>query len=239
MYKDNKLSRISTIVSEAERREALVAGNHDGKLKKYLFLLIVIVTLSTYIIIQSFNAVDDLSLSYDNISLEMVEREINGNSINLTVQEDDFSELSSLDLSGITLVQPLVQHEETTQHINSKPVIAKVKKTHKSKNRILITSQDGSSLSFIKKKFYATNNSAFSMKIAEKFYHSKKYEKALKWSLITNEIDSKSENSWLMFARIKDKMGKKQDAINALKEYLKHQRSTKAVALLKKIKKRV
>ncbi len=242
------MSRISTIVSEAERREAMATGNNDGKLKKYLFLLIVIVTLSAYIIIQSFNAVDNLSLSYKNISLEMVEREINGNSVNLTVLEDDFSELNPIDLSGITLVQPSVKEEVRKEKISSvntqnkiidKAQKTKAKKAHKSKNRIFITSQDGNSLSFIKKKFYATNNAVFSMKIAEKFYNSKKYEKALKWSLITNEIDSKNEKSWLMFAKIKNKMGKKQDAINALHEYLKHQKSTKAVALLKKIKKSV
>ncbi|HIP02700.1 MAG TPA: anaphase-promoting protein, partial [Campylobacterales bacterium] len=107
------------------------------------------------------------------------------------------------------------------------------------KKKVFITSQDDNSLSFIKKKFYATNNAVFSIKLAKKFYESKKYKQALKWSLITNEIDSKNEQSWLMFAKIKDKMGKKQDAINALNEYLKRENSSKAISLLKEIKKSV
>ncbi len=73
------------------------------------------------------------------------------------------------------------------------------------------------------------------MKLAKNFYKSKKYQKALKWTLITNEIDSKNEDSWIMFAQIKVAQGKKQDAVNALNEYLKHENSAKAAKFLKKM----
>ncbi len=236
------LSRISTIVSEAERKMT----DDKSFMQKFSLLLAVIVGLSAYIIVQGFNAVDDLSLPYENsinfASLEMVEREINGNSVNLAVIEDDFSELASIDLSGISLFQPMHKQPQERYEQNHKQTVVpertvKIDKTDK--KRVFITSQDGNSLSFIKKKFHATNNALFSIKLAQKFYESKKYQQALKWSLITNEIDSKSEQSWLMFAKIKDKMGKKQDAINALNEYLKHENSLKASTLLKEIKKSV
>jgi hypothetical protein len=234
------LSRISTIVSEAERKSTT---GDKSFIQKFSFLLIVIVGLSTYIIVQGFNAIDNVSLNYTNSvnfsSLEMVEREINGNSVNLVVIEDDFSELASIDLSGISFFQPTDKQaqEQHTQNIEKTVIPKKVSK--KDKKRVFITSQNGNSLSFIKKKFYATNNAVFSMKIAQKFYESKKYKKALKWSLITNEIDSKGVDSWIMFAKIKNKMGKKQDAINALNEYLKHEKSSAALTLLKEIKKSV
>jgi tetratricopeptide (TPR) repeat protein len=235
------VSRINTIVSEAERNQHV--DDNKNFTNKFSFLLALIVFLSAYIIMQDFNTLDELSMpSYD---LEMVEREINGNSIDLAVIEDDFSELASIDLKGINLmpneapvktatVTPVTKaHQTSTAKVSSRKIVKP------SKKKVLITSQDGSSLSFIKKKFYATNNAIFSMKLAEKFYASKKYEKALKWSLITNEIDSKNEKSWLMFAKIKDKMGRKQDAINALNQYLKYENSSKAKKLLKKIKKSV
>jgi tetratricopeptide (TPR) repeat protein len=240
------VSRISTIVSEAERNQHV--DDHKNFSNKFSFLLALIVFLSAYIIFQGFNTLDELSTtSYTNksLSLEMVEREINGNTINLAVIEDDFSELAPIDLRGINLMESSVEPTVTktvtapVSTTNHKVTVQNKKVIKHTPKKVLITSQDGSSLSFIKKKFYATNNAIFSMKLAEKFYASKKYEKALKWSLITNEIDSKNEKSWLMFAEIKDKMGRKQDAINALNQYLKYENSSKAKQLLKKIKKSV
>jgi tetratricopeptide (TPR) repeat protein len=241
------MSRISTIVSESERKNI----TDKSFAYKFSFLLIVIIVLSIYIILQGYNVVDTLSSSYKDstqlVTLESIEREINGNSVNLLVIEDDFSELASIDLSDIKLFGSPTVEVEQNQQIANRPNIIKTAKTEKNsidiskpkKKKVFITSQEGNSLSFIKKKFYATNNAAFSIKLAKKFYESKKYKQALKWSLITNEIDPKSEESWIMFAKIKEKMGKKQDAINALNEYLKHENSKKATILLKKIQKSV
>ena len=241
--KEGKLSRISTIVSETE----INITDDKSFMQKFLFLLASIVGLSAYIIVQGFNAVDDITLPYTNsmnlVSLEVLEREVNGNSVELSIVEDDFSELASIDLSGISLFQSMQKVSDTRYEQNHKQTAIVEKRVQPikqdNKKKVFITSQDGNSLSFIKKKFYATNNALFSIKLAEKFYESKKYQQALKWSLITNEIDSKSEQSWLMFAKIKNQMGKKQDAINALNEYLKHEQSSKAETLLKEIKKSV
>jgi len=234
------MSRISTIVSESERKNT----NDKSFVYKFSFLLAIIVGLSAYIIIQGYNVVDALSSPYKEnttlVTLESIEREINGNSVNLLVIEDDFSELASIDLSGIRLFESKDQIVSNHKQSNSSyETIGTDNYSKPVKKKVFITSQEGSALSFIKKKFYATNNAAFSIKLAKKFYESKKYKQALKWSLITNEIDAKSEESWIMFAKIKNKMGKKQDAINALNEYLKHENSKKAAALLKKIQKSV
>ena len=229
------MSRISTIVSASEK-----ISDDKGFIYKFSFLLATIMGLCAYIILQSFNAVDDLSLTYGEssefVSLEMIEREINGNSVDLAVIEDDFSQLALIDLSGIVLSSR--QTQSPVQKDEVQVVVPTAKTFEKSdKKKIFISSQDGNSLSFIKKKFYATNNSLFSIKLAQRFYESKKYKKALKWALITNEIDAKSEQSWIMFAKIKMKLGRKQDAINALNQYLKHNSSVEAVKMLKNLKK--
>ncbi len=230
------MSRISTIVSQSE----INISDDKNFLYKFSFLLVVIVGLSAYIIMQSYSTVDDLSKSYEEhinlATLETIEREINGNRVDLVIVEDDFSELASIDLSGIIMSQPVVQNP-VTSHVAQIPTM-KINIQEPKKGKVFISSQEGNSLSFIKKKFYATNNSTFSIKLAKKFYESNKYKQALKWTLITNEIDAQSEESWIMFAKIKEKMGKKQDAINALDEYLKHQRSVKVTKLLKNLRDR-
>ncbi len=241
------MSRISTIVSQSERD----ISNDKNFIYKFSFLLVVIVGLSSYIIMQSYSTVDNLSKPYQEhiglATLETVEREINGNRVNLAIVEDDFSELASIDLSGIVMPsRSVTQKSQSTQVVHNIPqridaqILPAVKATTQEpkKAKVFISSQEGNSLSFIKKKFYATNNSAFSIKLAKRFFESNKYEQALKWTLITNEIDAKSEESWIMFAKIKEKMGKKQDAINALNEYLKHQKSIKVAKLLKNLRDR-
>ncbi len=239
-------SRISTIVSEAERE--LV--DDKGFVYKFSFLLVTIVALSTFIIMQGLESVDDLSMPFSEkvelVSLETIEREINGNSVNLAVVEEDFSDLSSLDLRGVILsssapkqiTMPKENYVATEKVVHTGSTVQPISSKSDDK-KVFISSDEGNTISFIKKKFYATNNAIFSIKLAKKFYASKKYEQALKWALITNEINAKSEESWLMFAKIKEKMGKKQDAINALNEYLRHEHSPKVTKLLQNLRESV
>ena len=87
----------------------------------------------------------------------------------------------------------------------------------------------------LRKKFYATNNVKYALEIAARYYGAKQYQKALKWALIANEVDEKKPESWILFAKTKMKMGKKQDALNVLKAYLKTYSSAKVSRYLKKI----
>ncbi len=231
------MSRISTIVSQPQK-----ISDDKSFIYKFSFLLAAIVSLSAYIILQSLSGASELSISKSMssklVTLESIEREINGNIVSLDVVEDDFSELALIDLSDISFASIEKQIQEPLKNISSSSVapIAPVAVPKVLKKKVFISSQDGNSLSFIKKKFYATNNSLFSIKLSQRFYESKKYEKALKWALISNEVNSKSDKSWIMFAKIKDKMGKKRDAINALSHYLKDNSSIEITKLLKNLK---
>ncbi len=235
------MSRISTIVSQPQK-----ISDDKSFMYKFSFLLAAIMSLSAYIILQSFNGVSELSMSKslnsNLVTLESIEREINGNIISLAIVEDDFSELALIDLSDISFVSDEKQIQEPLKSdinvasLSTSPLVDKVVVPKIEKKKVFISSQDGNSLSFIKKKFYATNNSLFSIKLSQRFYKSKKYDQALKWALISNEVNSKSDKSWIMFAKIKDKLGKKQDAINALTQYLKTSSSKEITKLLKNLK---
>ncbi len=206
-------------------------------MNKFIILLSFIIALSVYIILGAANSVNDLSnISYiksNIVTLDDVERNINGNLVSLEIVEDDFSEISFEDLGIVENEKVSVAKVESKSKVVQHSVVKKKK--------IFITSQaykkdKGNSFDFMRKKFYATNSTDISLKIANKFYGTKSYKKALKWVLITNEIDSKSEQSWIIFANIKDKMGKTKDAIAALSHYLKENDSNKVKKLLSTLK---
>ena len=212
---------------------------------KFIFLVLMIVSLAAYVVFQGFVTVDKLSLpfstsSFSSLKLESIEKNLNGNSVDLTVAESDFDGLAELDLSDIEILD--TQSAVTTPtSVSSKERVAKTdvkKSTQKSvKKRVFISSQNVGSLSFIKKKFYATNNIAFSLLLSEKFLKKSEYKKALKWALISNEIDENSEKSWILFAKAKMKLGKPQDALNALNIYLKNNNSVQVKKVLDDLKK--
>jgi len=233
---------MSSISSQIAMNENVHILNDRSFVIKFFLLMLMIVTLASYVVFQGFLTVDKLSLpfntsSFSSLKLENIERNLNGNRVDLEVIEADFEGLAELDLSDIEIMdtQVAVVAASTKQLAADTQKSAIVKPVKKKK--VFISSQNVGSLSFIKKKFYATNNVAFSLILSEKFLEKKEYEKALKWALISNEIDEKNEQSWILFAKSKMKLGKKQDAINALNIYLKNNSSTVVKNVLDDIKK--
>jgi tetratricopeptide (TPR) repeat protein len=211
---------------------------------KFIMLLGLIIAVSLFLIYHSLHQVSDFSLSSlpyfkeKSLSLGSVEEELNGNVISLNVLENDpVDDLVEKDLQQLQVL------EQSTASKNAFQPAALESKQKMKKHTIEITSVEirhkapkAKSLKWLKKKFYATNSIKYALDIAKKYYFAKKYDKALKWSLIANEVDQKSAESWIMFAKTKMKMGKKQDAINVLNAYLKTYSSPKISKYLQKIK---
>lgn len=105
----------------------------------------------------------------------------------------------------------------------------------KPKGVIKIESQEINSISYLKEKFDTTHNIVFALMLAEEYYLSKNYLESNKWALIANNIDADNEKSWIWFAKSKVKLGQKEDAILALKTYLKNTKSQAAQSLLNQI----
>jgi len=209
---------------------------------KFVFLMLMIVLLASYVVFQGFVTVDKLSLpfnasSFSSLKLESIEKNLNGNMVDLSINESDFEGLAELDLSDIEILDTtsniILQETKVEKVATSKSEIKKPV----TKKKVFISSQNVGSLSFIKKKFYATNNISFSLLLSQKFLEKKEYTKALKWALISNEIDETSEKSWILFAQSKVKLGKKQDAVNALGVYLKNNNSIQVKKILDDIEK--
>lgn len=105
----------------------------------------------------------------------------------------------------------------------------------KPKGIIKIETQEVNSIKYLKEKFEKTNNIIFALMLAEEYYLTKDYIQSNKWALIANHMDADNEKSWLWFAKSKVKLGQQEDAIVALKAYLKNSKSKAAQTLLNQI----
>ncbi|NWF65877.1 MAG: hypothetical protein HXX81_00225 [Campylobacterales bacterium] len=86
-------------------------------------------------------------------------------------------------------------------------------------------------------KYYATNDIKFAYSLMRAYYNQKDYQKSMFWTMKINEAEPDNEESWLFFAKNSAKLGKKDDAINALNQYIEAFKSTKAKELLDEIQK--
>lgn len=105
----------------------------------------------------------------------------------------------------------------------------------KPKGVIKIETHEVNSIQYLKEKFEKTHNIVFALMLAEEYYLTKNYNESNKWALIANNVDSENEKSWIWFAKSKLKLGHKEDAILALKAYLKNNKSKAAQSLLNQI----
>ena len=85
-------------------------------------------------------------------------------------------------------------------------------------------------------RFTVSPNVDDSMFLSKIYYDKKSYSKAAYWSLQTNKLDGNIEESWLIFADSKAKIGQKNEAIRVLSEYVNKSNSIKAKKLLIKLK---
>ena len=202
---------------------------------QFTFLLSLILFLSLYLIFQSFTIVNRIAVD-SSADRKIFQREIIAN-----------SSLNDLDLSGINIVKkkeivkkdvPQIiekkQKEITVAKIN-KPLVEK--KVENKKPKFIIESDIvPNSVKYIKNRFYATNSTVYSVMLAKKYFDMKQYSKAMKWAFITNELDSTNEYSWILYAKSKAKLNRKDEAINILLSYLKDHDSLKVQSLLNQLK---
>lgn len=85
-------------------------------------------------------------------------------------------------------------------------------------------------------RFKKNNNPALSLFVAKKYYELGNYEQAYNYALITNQINSNIEASWIIFAKALVKLHKRDKAIYTLQEYIKVSHSSNAEILLNEIK---
>jgi len=89
----------------------------------------------------------------------------------------------------------------------------------------------------LERRFKETQDTDDSLFLAKAYYRQHKYKKAEYWALQTNNINANIEESILIFAKAKVKLGRKHEAIRILSKYIQQTGSVEAKMLLIKIKK--
>lgn len=84
-------------------------------------------------------------------------------------------------------------------------------------------------------RFKKTNNPTLGLFLAKKYYEMGQYKLSYNYALMTNQLDSKIDMSWIVFAKSLVKLGQKEKAITALESYSKNSHSKQAMTLLDEI----
>lgn len=112
-----------------------------------------------------------------------------------------------------------------------------IEKPHKRVHLNILKSSDKNAYKAVEKRFNQFQDPDDSLFLARIYYKNAAYEKAAQWALKTNKINANIEESWIIFAKSKVKMGKVNDAIHILQSYIRQSNSQEAKQLLFKIQK--
>ena len=132
---------------------------------------------------------------------------------------------------------PLNTHNQSLQYTTKQLQNEKKESSQQKAPQIMIKVKRTSKkeLQEIIKRFKRNNNPRLGVFIARKYYNMGDYNKAYNYALLTNQIDSSLEDSWIIFAKSLVKLGQKKRAIKTLKVYIKTSHSNKAQLLLDNI----
>ena len=118
-----------------------------------------------------------------------------------------------------------------------KPTTSTIEKPRKKMHLDIVETTSVSAYKDVAKRFKQTHDTDDSLFLAKSYYSKGNYKKAEYWALQTNKVNGNIEESWLIFAQAKLKLGRKNEAIGILTAYIKKSNSLEAKKLLYKIQK--
>ncbi len=157
---------------------------------------------------------------------------------------NSFSDSGSLKNRSTSYLRKMKEHNsETSSYKNRQTVKAKKekgltassKKENGSGTLIIQSSKTNNTLAYLIKRFNEKRDPKLASYIAQSLYKKANYEEAVKWSVMANSLDPSSEDTWLVFARSKVKLGQKEEAIRALRTYLNQYTSKNVKSFLRSL----
>ncbi len=141
------------------------------------------------------------------------------------------SENSSMEIiENLPIAEDVKTIKEPTVKIKT------VEKPRKKMYLNIIESTSVSAYKDVQRRFEQSHDTDDSLFLAKSYYTQKSYQKAEYWALQTNKVNGNIEESWIIFAKSKVKLGRKNEAIHILTNYIKKSNSIEAQDLLNKIK---
>lgn len=120
-----------------------------------------------------------------------------------------------------------VQKKDSSKHTDP------LKSEKKPSSLQLVSTRTNNTLQHIINRFQRTRDPKLALYIAQSFYNKRAYEEAVRWSIMANSIDPSNEESWIVYAKAKVRLNRKEEAIKALKIYLNQYVSKKVQTYLK------
>ncbi len=172
--------------------------------------------------------------SESNQSIQKIVPEKSSEEVNRSAEKKKTPSMS-IEVSELE-AEPVKEHkrkylkiEVTDRYPAKNKQTKKSKKSSRKKKKRTIRS--------VEENFSKSRSYYDSLYLARAYYKKGNYTQAQKWALITNDINSKLEEGWLIFAKAKAKLGRRSEAQQVLTAYIAKTNSSKAKALLRKIKK--
>jgi len=163
----------------------------------------------------------DNNKSVDNTSKNEIEKTI-------AVETNDNNKPMEMIVDNI----PILEEEPNKEIVNENVINKPKKKIHLN----IIESSSLDAYKEVEERFFKSRDVDDSLFLAKSYYRKGLYEKSEYWALQTNKINSTIDDSWLIFAQSKVKLGQKNEAISILKNYVKRTGSERAKNTLLKIK---
>ena len=170
-------------------------------------------------------------------------------------KEQNITQIASVN----TTAQPKIEHEskESGEQKEAKPVEkskesiepktvvldktpepkkADEKPTSAKQQKIDIELKETKTLEVLEERYSRHKSADTAAMIASEHYKNGDFQKAYKWAISANNLDAKNEKSWIVFAESANKLGKKEEAVSALENYIRSSQSDAAKSVLLKIK---
>ena len=129
----------------------------------------------------------------------------------------------------------LAKKVKSKEHKKLKKVVVHKKKIENRRKKIDLKVTTNNYMSIMKEKFHKYRNPRDALLIAKAYYRAGNYKNSEIWALKANELDKNSEESWLLFAKSKDALGKRKEALKILIAYYNRTKSPNAKLLIEKI----
>ncbi|MDM5271016.1 CDC27 family protein [Sulfurovum sp. zt1-1] len=133
--------------------------------------------------------------------------------------------------------EPVLEDVESLNNTNKANIFSQEEEASSKKMHLdILETSSVTAYKDVEQRFYQTHDTDDSLFLARSYFNRGEYKKAEYWALQTNKIDDTLEESWLLFAESKAKLGQRQDAIKVLQSYIRRSNSLQAKRLLEQIK---
>jgi len=173
-------------------------------------------------------------------ALKDLQENFSGEEVHISdsISDEIVEDLPLTDTAKKVQKRPRVKMDIVTTDMPGVAVQTERKKEHQRVHLKISESSDSHAYREVAQRFRETQDTDDSLFLAKAYYNQKKYKKAAYWALQTNNINNGIEESVLIFAQAKAKLGHRNEAIRILSEYIRQSGSNKAKDILVKIKKR-